>query len=335
MIHRTVHPGRPVSPYPHQKGMTLVELVMSVAILSILAGAAGSAIVIATRAAQLGAGDASEWPDTTEAADRIGANLEVAIGFTERTDTAVTFTVPDRDGDGAPETLRYAWSGIAGDPLVYQYNGGLPATIAQDVHYFDLSYLLRTVAGSPSGSQEQESEEMTLIFHDDTGGGQFGDGKVTTSKTVAQYFHPTLPTNATSWKITRVKFRAKKKKEQEAALLNIQIARSDVAQKPTSVVLETVEVPDSAIGTSYDWQEGSFSLVSGLDPSAGYCLVITGLEDTDGSVQFERNGSPMTPNTHWLTSGDGGATWTNPVDTSDMRFYVYGTVTTLGQPQWP
>ena len=41
------------------------------------------------------------------------ADLQLATGFTERTTKAATFTVPDRDGDSKPETLRYAWSGVA------------------------------------------------------------------------------------------------------------------------------------------------------------------------------------------------------------------------------
>jgi len=312
MTHGRADLGRCLCPNPRRKGMTLIELVVSASILSILAGAVGSTILIATRAAQVSAGAASEWPDATEAIDQIRADLEVAIGFTERTDTAATFTVPDRNGDGAPETLRYAWSEIAGDPLLYQYNGGSPRTIARNVYDFNLSYLLRTVAGtcSPSGAQEQESEEM------------------------AQYFHPTLPTNTISWKITRVEFRAKTK-AQPSGTLAVQIARADASQKPTTEVLDAVEVPESALSPSYDWYEVGFTVVSELAPSQGYCLVIKGITDSAGTVQWERNGSPMTPNTHWMTSDNGGGSWSDPVESQDMRFYVYGTVTTLGEPQWP
>ena len=51
--------------------------------------------------------------------------------------------------------------------------------------------------------------------------------------------------------------------------------------------------------------------------------------------QYECDASPMTPGTHWMTSTNGGATWSSPNDTYDMQFYVYGTVTTKGDPQWP
>ena len=36
----------------------------------------------------------------------------------------------------------------------------------------------------------------------------------------------------------------------------------------------------------------------------------------------------MTPNAHFMTSDDGGATWSDPEDTEDLRFFVYGIETT-------
>ena len=97
-----------------------------------------------------------------------------------------------------------------------------------------------------------------------------------------------------------------------------------------------MQVSESALPSPYDWFGVDFALVSGLDPSVGYCLVLKGVtSDVDSSHEFERDGSPMTPNTHRTESRNGGATWWNPNETRDMRFYIYGTVTTEGEPQWP
>ena len=60
------------------------------------------------------------------------ADLEFALAFSEKTDHALTFTVPDRDGDFISETIRYAWSGTPGDPLTRQYNGGAVATSGRE-----------------------------------------------------------------------------------------------------------------------------------------------------------------------------------------------------------
>jgi len=75
-------------------------------------------------------------------------DLNEAIRFTERTAAAVTFTVPDRTGDGMTETIRYAWSGAAGDPLTYEFNGSA-VTLASGIQNFDLSYLTRDTTSAP------------------------------------------------------------------------------------------------------------------------------------------------------------------------------------------
>jgi len=75
--------------------------------------------------------------------DKFVADVEHAISFSERTANAVTFTVPDRDGNGLPDTIRYAWSGTPGDPLTYEYNGSVAEKIAVDVHNFNLASMTR------------------------------------------------------------------------------------------------------------------------------------------------------------------------------------------------
>ena len=84
-----------------------------------------------------------------EVLDEVMTDIHYALDFSERQPNAVTFTVPDRNGDSLPETIRYAWSGISGDPLTYEQNGGPPATIAEDVQQFNLDYLERTMGPSP------------------------------------------------------------------------------------------------------------------------------------------------------------------------------------------
>ena len=39
------------------------------------------------------------------------ADVGMALSFSERSTKAITFTVPDRNGDSLVETIRYAWSG--------------------------------------------------------------------------------------------------------------------------------------------------------------------------------------------------------------------------------
>ncbi len=67
-----------------------------------------------------------------------------------------------------------------------------------------------------------------------------------------------------------------------------------------------------------------------LDVDAGYCIVVTYVSGGGKVAKFryEENGNPMTANTHFMKSSDGGATWSDPVANQDLRFFVYGTETT-------
>ena len=125
-------------------GFTLIELLVSIAIMAVLVTGIASAIVLATRAAE-GAGQPAALADAAQVIDQMTTELAVAISFSERTNTAVTFTVPDRDGDEAPETIRYAWSGVPGEPLTRAYKGGGAMAVARNVHQFNLTYLLKTL----------------------------------------------------------------------------------------------------------------------------------------------------------------------------------------------
>ena len=314
-------------------GFTLVELVTSLAIMTILVGGMGSAVMIASQAIDDGTSRSSRITEAREALDRITADAAVALSVTERTASAIAFTVPDRSGDGLPETLRYAWSGVAGDPLTCEYNGGSPVTIADDVHQFDLTYLLLT-KGPPPPPPEQESPEMLLIFHDDAPGGTLQEFVVKPELPCAQYFKPSLPVNTISWSVTRVKAWTMVSGASNNTFL-FQLRPADANLKPTTEILEEVQSPESLSGKK-DWLciDLPYSSATGLDPAEGLCLV-TAMDGGSAKVCFEQDGSPMTPDTHWMTSGDSGASWSAPNDTQDMRFYVYGTVTTDGPPEWP
>ncbi len=121
-------------------GFTLMELVVSLLGASVLILGLTSAMFIALKTS-----DASLTPAHAALAGvsrltDMQAELQYAQTVTEQTTTAITVTVPDRDSDSNPETIRYAWSATPGDPLTRQYNGGPVANAAEDVHDFSVDY---------------------------------------------------------------------------------------------------------------------------------------------------------------------------------------------------
>ena len=313
-------------------GHTLIELVVGLAVVSVIMGAMVSTMLIAARAID---GNAAEVCEAGNVVDQITADLSLAQGFNERQSNAVTVIVPDRDGDGQAETIRYSWSGTAGTALLRQYNGQEPLALAENVHHFSLAYLLNTVqAGSfdepPPGSEE--GEETVLIHHDNAPGGSLASYRVRGNRWCAQYFRPVLPEEAVSWKITYIRIRARRSGASSNGVFAVQIRTADASHRPTSTVLAETLVNEASLGSSFTWVTANLGPLVELDPSSGYCVVVrhmSGRSDV-ARIEYERNGNPMTANTHWMTTNNGGESWSTPNDSRDMRFFVYGTVTQRG-----
>lgn len=127
-----------------RRGYTLVELVACVAATSILVAGMGSVVMVAARSTNQDTLPARQI-QVSMAVHDILAELQFAISFSERTANAVEFTVADRDADTIAETIRYAWSGTAGDPLTREYNGAAAVNYLDNVQTFDYSDLIETV----------------------------------------------------------------------------------------------------------------------------------------------------------------------------------------------
>jgi type II secretory pathway component PulJ len=119
-------------------------MLLSIGIIAILLTATVSTLFVAQRAVASGADSADRTSQESWAMQMITMDVSLATAFTEHTDRAITMTVPDRTGDGQPETIRYAWSGTPGDPLTRQVNGGTAVVLANNVYQLRLTYLTRT-----------------------------------------------------------------------------------------------------------------------------------------------------------------------------------------------
>ena len=317
-------------------GHTLAEVLISTLVVSVIMGGMSSVMLLSTRVLN---NTGAEVCVSGEVTDQITTDLNLAREFTERTATAVTMKVPDRDGDGQAETIRYSWSGTAGDPLMRVYNGGDPVPVADDVHHFDLSYLTMTVAAgtAPPGEkelEEQESAEAVLISHDNAPGGSLKDYKIQANKWCGTYFHPTLPSNVTKWKITRIKIQAKRDGGASGDMA-VQIRIADASYKPTTTVLAQTILSESSLSMQYQWKELTLSGLEDLDPADTHCIVVRFNSGSGrvAKIRYEKD-SADTFNALLVTTSNGGSSWSTYPGSRDMQFYVYGTVTTKGAPQW-
>jgi hypothetical protein len=305
------------------RAVTLVEMVVSLTIVSILLGACGSVMLLASRVMGISAaGPAVSRAVADAAADQVAADLQMALQITERTATAVTFTVPDRNGDSTPETLRYAWAG-AGSPLTRQYNGqpAPAASMAENVQLFRLDWPLKTAGPPPP----VESPEQLLVSRDWPTSGDRKDYKIQSNAWVAEYFKPSLPANAISWKITRVRVKLARK-DQNTGTVTIQITFADAGTKPVGNALDSLSVNVVTLSTTFTWVEFASSCLDGLDPALEMCVLVTTTDSDPGVVEYDNKGPAV--NMRFSKSTNQGSTWILPTDHDVLQIYVYGTVTT-------
>jgi hypothetical protein len=184
-------------------GLTLAELSISLGVIATLMVATGSIMVLTGKAIAVTTHHAAD-ARVDDIVTTMMSEQRLALTVTERTATSITFTVADRTGDGLADQVRYAWSGVSGDPLTRQVNDLMPVVVARDVKKFGLSYLTKTAVAAAPPAELESAEEV--IYNHAAGSSV---AAVSSSSWQGQCFKTTLsrPT-ATSWRITSVRLNA-------------------------------------------------------------------------------------------------------------------------------
>jgi len=309
---------------------TLVELVVSLTSCTILIAGIGSAMVIATRAIPDPNGQQVSLRNAQLLADQMVFDLRFAFSFAEHTSHAVEFTVPDRNGDGEEERIRYEWSGSTGGTpesstppfaVCYTRNNQPTEVVATSVTAFDLTYQMRNVQTTP-----REEELVNLIYHDDAPKGDFSDFSLDQTHQCAQYLLPTLPTGATTWSLKRLRLRARSDGSKHDGVFAVRVTTATSSLTPASTILGEATMLESLLDDVYTWIDLDFTTLNNMPGSQAVCIVVVQTSGTEhaAKIQFEHGGQPMTPGTYWMTSGNSGQTWSEMNTDKDMRFYAYG-----------
>lgn len=309
-----------------RRSYTLAELIVTAGATAVLVGGMASTIVLASRALPENNTALDSVVDASDVMIQITSDLMCANGVNAHTATAIEVTVVDRDNDGSDETIRYEWSGAAGDPLIRSYNGATAVVLLDDVHVFDLGYEYYSISVEEIGPP-QESGEVSLASYSSSIG--LSDGVIDSDDYYGEVFRPTLPADALSWSITRVWIYARRDGATNG-VIRVVLRGVDGSQLPTNTVLGQQNIPETALGSSYAWQSVSFSDVRGLAPGMIACFTLehAGSGD-DGQVRY-RGGGVSASSLSLLRWN--GSKWTRETDKS-LLFYVYGTITTPGVPQ--
>lgn len=139
-----------------RSGYTLIEMVLALAITTTLLMGMSASIVIASRTISDGLDVVGLALRTSDVLGEVNSDLSMAQAFVDRSDSAVTFSVPDRDGDGKSDVVRYWWTGPADGRLMKQINDGPEVSLAEDVRQFALTYGLSTMAAETAGDRDDD-----------------------------------------------------------------------------------------------------------------------------------------------------------------------------------
>lgn len=284
-----------------RRGFTLIELAAALAITSILLAAIASTVLIATNALPQ-SNDAFSAPMTAaRAMNQMAGELESAILVTQQTPTSITFTVPPRKGDTAPEKISYSWAGPSGSPLMRQYNSGPPVAIISPVDQFSLTPIIATSTESYPGVATEDASDSVIIDNSSTSGA--ASQGVNASNCLGEYFcSNSWPVGVVGWRPTRVQFDA----EQSGliATTNILLALPLSNFTPASPYPQQYSITGTGLLASYSWQQFSFNGIDRLAPGAGICLLVEGASGGSNSMNVESNNLPGL-----LQTNNGGSNW--------------------------
>jgi hypothetical protein len=290
------------------------------AIFAIILLAVQSAVRVAGSAIPDGRSGASAAALGAQALDALNQDLTyaTAVNPSRMAASDLELTVPDRNGDGAPETIRYRWAG-AGAPLTRQVNGGAVVTLAADVRDFSVVFDKKATA-APSSTTE--SPEVVLSSYDPQV--TLTEQRINNVNYRGQYFVPSLPANVTAWRVTRAMLKVAVWGSSKG-ITQIRL-RPASGGLPGSAVLDEATLDESALASTYTWSSFAYTKATGLRPGDGLCLTLEWVSDADSCAVNYVSGAGAAPGANLVTSSD-GVTWSAaPAD--DLVYYVYGTYST-------
>lgn len=307
------------------RAFTLAETLIAVAVTSIIMVAVGSAVVIASRTMPDQDSPAALAIDAGSALEQLGLELQYAIHLPVYESRRITFTLADRNDDGSPERVSWAWSGIAGDPLTRQYNDGLAVPMLKDVKNFAFTYTTSNVQERYPGPLVEQSETLLASYTGSLLSLLPNSFQITSSNWIGQYIQPSLPSAAVAWRPTRVSFQARYSGSNVGAT-KVQLRSVDAYNRPTTEILAEQTMSENTLSSGWSWNQFIYPNVFPLSADESVALVLQWVQDTvSAEILYQSENSGR------LYTTDGGATWT--LSSSAMEYRLYGHALVEGTTQ--
>jgi len=308
-----------------RSAFTLVEMVVALAIASFVLMAVASLIGLSARSIPPPNGVQEVAISTGDFLARLAADAAVAQSVTETEAHAITFVVSDPDGMALADTVRYVWSGVAGEPLARIVNGTDRAEMLPSVSSLTFGY---SFADVPTFARLVRATDASSSL-------QSSLASVSTSREVggtiyAQVVAPTLPADAVAWTLERVTLSLGPSGLLFPTTVTVEIRGCDGSGLPTDAVYASATRSESMLGfLGLLPGHETFTFTGVTVPASEKLAIVIRCSGGDGTASAgAASGSGWPADAPAMASTDGGASWTTTTAVV-LGHAATGTVTRL------
>ena len=260
-------------------GFTLIEIIVSMAILTIVLGGLTSVLMLVSRAMPQGDRAASELKRSA-ALDVLAEDLTLALDKPAIVAGEIRFSVSDRTGDGLPETIAYAIDEVT---LTRTQNAAAPRSLLDGVESLGLT----TATTTSSRTTEPTSTVGSVLALWST------TRSTLTVHEGATYLQPFIPQTgaADRMRITRIRLHAAQGSfvvagdPDEDEWISVAIHRLDALRSPIAPPIAEVELHPSRLAATAQWIDLPVGVSTEIETGDWLgILVRTGLASSQGPV---------------------------------------------------
>lgn len=307
------------APEHPRRGFTLIELIISVAIMSVLLAGLASSVLVASRAMPAPNDVETRTRSAAEAVNQIAAGLAFAVSVSKAGPSGIEFS---QERLGAATTVLYQWSGTEGDPLLCISGENDPIVLLPSVHVFTIEYDVDASEGAPPEIPIIDGPEELFLTQDSSNSGGGSQIQIGADDECALGFVPVLPADAVSFRISRVQFIGSPKKPAKDTLA-VDVCPRAADGTPLGQIVETVLVSEADLAAN-SWHEVTFAGADGLVPTDG-CAIRFRNEDRSGTCAAIKigTGSFGSPETVYSSRADDISPFVVE-DGTDLWLWVWG-----------
>lgn len=261
----------------------------------------------------------------SDVTSQMAYDIESATAIASLTPSNIEFLVPDRDGDGLPDQIKYTWSNTTTQKKIFwSINGNTPSEIFNDAGNLQIA---ATAINAPSSvAFHQLSDVAILKSIDCLPDAKYFEHSITSTSAIGQYLIPDINSSSAKWDLGSIRLMVRAGDAITDGILRIRITKADASRKPTSVVLAEVTVPESRLGPDYRWLTIPFAPIGRQTATTPICITISsgGGTGSVARVMFAESLTNSPANAFLLQSTNGGTSWTVGDGKRGLRFYAYG-----------